>query len=377
MTTKKERIEQERIKVEQSGWLPYEKAREHMRTLKLSSYEEFREYIKDNKLPPGIPRAPHRVYTEQFSSTDYLNTKKWQREKISLRVKERKQKQGPKRDHGSIFIPFEQARAFVHTLNFPSQIVYINWVKENKDQYPFLPQYPHRSYYNQWISWKDYLGTDVNPFHYSERGYCSYIEARKFVSSLGLNSSNEFKQWCQENKEVRVDIPRMPHKVYGKEWDGWDVFLGKNVPSSVLSKQPDINVLFIAQEPDVPSNVYTIGMEPYGPSAVYNEIIVGRKGKVLKLYNIENEYDSYKRETKQQSIQKIIEMNCQEYSYGGSDHYVVKNINQLIWDLFSECEEIPVKVPQQISSITGLSKQQQEDQESINQSLTDNLFDQL
>jgi hypothetical protein len=56
------------------NWMPFEEARQYVRTLKLETYQQWVEYTKTGQLPDGIPHNPVYVYEEWFSWKDWLGT---------------------------------------------------------------------------------------------------------------------------------------------------------------------------------------------------------------------------------------------------------------------------------------------------------------
>ncbi len=59
-------------------YLPFKKAREYVRKIKLKGNEQWREYCKGGNKPDDIPAAPDRIYKEKgwISWPDWLGTNK-------------------------------------------------------------------------------------------------------------------------------------------------------------------------------------------------------------------------------------------------------------------------------------------------------------
>jgi hypothetical protein len=136
----------------------------------------------------------------------------------------------------SPFLPFNDAREFVHKLNLKSIEEWKAYSKGNNlklGKRPLnIPSSPHVAYKNKgWVNWAHWLGTKTIA-HY--RGpFLSYIEARDFVHKLNIKSSNEWKKYCQgdlKNKQLRPkSIPTNPHISYkNKGWVNWADWLGTN-----------------------------------------------------------------------------------------------------------------------------------------------------
>jgi len=185
----------------------FEEARTFVRTLNLNSYSEWRKYCKSGERPLYIPGDPVKVYKNKgwVSWGDWLGT-----EIVST----------AKRD----FLPFEEARSFVRSLNLKSAAEWKAWYKS--DARPLsIPSNPSRVYQNTgWISLSDWLGTNtVATFN---RSYRSFEESRKFARSLGLASSNEWKEWTKSGKRPE-DIPVHPNRAYKDQgWIDWGDWLG-------------------------------------------------------------------------------------------------------------------------------------------------------
>ena len=70
----------------------------------------------------------------------------------------------------------------------------------------------------------DWLGTGtVAP---NLRKYRSFVEARAFARSLGLNSAKEWRTYCKSDKRP-ADVPTKPNARYlGEGWSSWSHWLG-------------------------------------------------------------------------------------------------------------------------------------------------------
>lgn len=54
----------------------------------------------------------------------------------------------------------------------------------------------------------------------------SFEEAKEFVRDQGVQSRQQYLDWWDENKPKALS--KYPQRVYTKEWDGWNDFLGTN-----------------------------------------------------------------------------------------------------------------------------------------------------
>jgi superfamily II DNA or RNA helicase len=130
-------------------WRPFEEARRYVRSLKLSSYTEYRQWSKGklkNKpvFPNDIPAHPYGIYGEEEAwrgMPDFLGSK-------------------PSPKYVEMW-PFEKSRAFVQNLNLNSSTEYAKWARELngvRQRPPEIPIVPRSKYRKQWRGWDDWLG---------------------------------------------------------------------------------------------------------------------------------------------------------------------------------------------------------------------------
>jgi len=67
----------------------------------------------------------------------------------------------------------------------------------------------------------EWLGTNRIPNQL--RTYKSFSDARKYAHSLKLKGKTG---WSKITKEIPMDIPRHPERIFKKEWKGWGDWLG-------------------------------------------------------------------------------------------------------------------------------------------------------
>jgi hypothetical protein len=131
-------------------WRPFREAREDVRSLKLASYLEYREWSKGqlkNKptFPDDIPAHPYGVYDKDKdwkSISDFLGSK-------------------PSGKYVQMW-PFSKARKFVGKLKLASSAEYMKWantgLKGVPERPPEIPVAPSKKYKYQWRGWDDWLG---------------------------------------------------------------------------------------------------------------------------------------------------------------------------------------------------------------------------
>jgi hypothetical protein len=202
---------------------PFEEARSFVHSLKLKNSDEWRSYCKGQMpekgaLPADIPANPINTYaTKGWNGLgDWLGTGT-----VAPRLR--------------VYLPFEEARAFVHSLKLKSNN---EWNKFCKGQMPEkgelpddIPAKPNRTYATKgWRGLGDWLGTGTIASRF--RVYLPFAEARAFVHALKLRSRNEWSKFCKgkmpEKGTLPTDIPASPNRTYAnKGWKGMGDWLGK------------------------------------------------------------------------------------------------------------------------------------------------------
>lgn len=113
------------------------------------------------------------------------------------------------------------ARRFAHSLRLASGIEYSQWWRQHRPS--DLPSHPHSFYGDEWISWGDWLGTDV--IATTRRKFKDFASARAYVRSLKMKSIVQWNEWASSGKRP-VDLPSNPDKLYASHWMGWHDWLG-------------------------------------------------------------------------------------------------------------------------------------------------------
>lgn len=189
----------------------FNKARDFVRKLNLKNRYEWAVYCTiDNLKPENIPANPDESYKGWKGWKNWLG----QYEKVP-------------------FLSFEEARAKVHELGLTSSNEwksFCNWDPNDIGLKPAeIPASPHVYYKeNGWKGYGDWLGTNrVASF---QREYRSFEEAREFVHTLGLTSSELWVKYCKGEMEALPakpdDIPtNVSRKYRNGGWNGMDDFL--------------------------------------------------------------------------------------------------------------------------------------------------------
>jgi hypothetical protein len=204
------------------NWLPFEKAREFARGLRLNGFKEWDLFVKGElpekgTLPPDIPASPEDVYKNSgwVSWGDWLGTRTvwWGHRE---------------------WRPFKEARKFVHALGLSGTT---EWNRYRNGELPGfsplpedIPKAPWQAYKDEgWVSMGDWLGTGAVQWQLLKRR--PFKQARSFARSLGLKSVKEWRKYCKGElkgmKKNPDDIPANPHVTYkDKGWINWGDWLG-------------------------------------------------------------------------------------------------------------------------------------------------------
>ena len=189
---------------------PFDEARAFVISLKFQAQDEYRAWSKSSERPSDIPADPSKTYkTEWISWGDWLGT-----DAIA--------------SQNRVFIPFNEARAFVRSLNFKGKTEHRAWSKSS-ERPSDIPSLPSRTYKTEWIGWGDWLGTfTIAPFN---RVYRPFNEARDYVRSLNFKSSIEYAAWSKSTSRPH-DISTVPAMTYKTEWISWGDWLGTDAIAS-------------------------------------------------------------------------------------------------------------------------------------------------
>lgn len=118
-------------------FISFKEAKEFMKTQNVKSIKEYRKWAK-TKRPPFIPSSVERVYKDS-GWNGYPDFCCYE---ISM---------------GKIFLPFKEARAFIHTLNLRSTKELIEWLRSKANTN--IPLGPNKTYKNKgWKGYRDFCG---------------------------------------------------------------------------------------------------------------------------------------------------------------------------------------------------------------------------
>ena len=194
-------------KLARLSWRPFEEAREFAQSLGLKNRSKWGEYCRTNEKPADIPYQPDRTYKDKgwAGMGDWLGT-------------------GTIASQDRVYRPFEEARAFVQSLNLACSKEWRKYAKSD-DKPADIPYQPDRTYKDKgWVGYGDWLGTGQSRGHWRP-----FEEARTFVQSLNLSSREEWIEYAK-SEDKPTDIPAGPNIVYkDKGWAGMGDWLGTGV----------------------------------------------------------------------------------------------------------------------------------------------------
>ncbi len=194
------------VQTQKRNYLSFEEAKKIVHSFNLKKKDEWESFVKKRKLPNNIPSNPQNTYRENWIRWgDWLGTG-------TVAQKDRK------------FRSFETARDYVHSFGLKSQREWIVFTKSNKLPND-IPVSPWRVYKNKgWKNFGDWIGTNVVAPQL--RKFRSYNEAKKFVHTLGLKSTQEWRNYCGSGKKPD-DIPAIAENFYkNKGWISMGDWLG-------------------------------------------------------------------------------------------------------------------------------------------------------
>lgn len=183
-------------------------AREFVHSLCLKNQLEWRKYLKSGKKPKDIPSLPARTYHKEWNGYgDWLGTGN-----IHPKYLE--------------FLPFEEARKFVRTLNL-KKLSEWNTYCDSGQKPKNIPRAPAGYYKQNWISWADWFSENAIPIR--GKRMVSFEEARNFARSLNLKGKDVWVKFSKSQNRPYY-VPVDPSQIYkNKGWKGWNDWLDTEI----------------------------------------------------------------------------------------------------------------------------------------------------
>lgn len=190
---------------ERSIWLPYESVRHWVQQKQFRNYKHFREYAKTHVLPNGVPADPRSTYKDSYiSDTDFFGERlpEYQPYDVAC-INVRRMKFSSKSEYQAycrnnekhksnmklptypnrayekdfigwpdflgngkvanadrVFLPYTEARAFVHQLQLVNYFGWYDWANKSGDRPDNIPSNPW-DVYPEWTGIKDWIGTSL------------------------------------------------------------------------------------------------------------------------------------------------------------------------------------------------------------------------
>jgi Integrase repeat unit len=192
-----------RIAYQDRKYRTFEESRTFVHNLGLNSRNEWGKYCKSGKKPEDVPYVPENIYKGEWKGVgDWLGT-------------------GTIANQNKEFLPFDEAREFVHSLLLKSRIEWNQYYKSGKKPQE-IPSNPLKTYTENWKGWGDWLGTGrIASFN---KKFKTFEEAREFARNLGLKNTDDWLLYCKSGKKP-FDIPAHPRGTYKRYWNGWSDWL--------------------------------------------------------------------------------------------------------------------------------------------------------
>ncbi|WP_345980095.1 DEAD/DEAH box helicase family protein [Sulfurimonas sp. HSL3-2] len=241
-------------------YLPFEEAREFVRKLGLKGQVEWKDYFAGRlshlpSKPNNIPTDPGRVYSDKWQGFgDWVGTGRKRRANNT--------------NGNDVWLPYEEAKKFVHTLQLISSTQWQQYIKEKLNDLPSkpdkIPKQPWFVYKDSgWKNWNDWLGeSSNNKIRTKVQNALPFEEARAFVRSLKLKNTYEWKAYkkgeLEGYKSIPDNIPKTPYSYYKDYgWIGMNDWLGI---SSINRTRIQTSKKVLAYE-DAKKIVHTFGLK--------------------------------------------------------------------------------------------------------------------
>ena len=224
----------------------------------ISSRGSYNQWADNNgdyaiRFPLDMPKSPESVYSEYWEGWDALF-----------------QKRG-KNDIMSYEEAHDIAKQACEKYGICSAASLLKWKKGLLKNVPIFPERmaisPDKSYKEEFVSWTDFFGIPSR-----ERNYASFEEATRWAIEQNFKKRSEFYATARPG-----NIPSNPDRIYKSQWQGWDVFLGKN-----KSKKKDF-MPYEKAKSWVKDNLLPMGVDSF---AKYHQWVKSKDFKVEKPLNL-------------------------------------------------------------------------------------------
>jgi superfamily II DNA or RNA helicase len=182
----------------------YEEAKVDVHRLNLKSQKEWYDFTKTEDFKSlKLPATPSVVYKDDdFSWGNFLGT-------------------GTIAPQNKTFLSYDEAKKIIQPYGLKSNLEWRDFTKTEEFKSLSLPVNADQKYKDDDFSWGDFLGTG----NLHKKEFLSYIEAKKIVHNLKLQSHQEWFDYIKNNL-IDQKIPRDPYKQYKNNGFSWSDFLG-------------------------------------------------------------------------------------------------------------------------------------------------------
>jgi hypothetical protein len=184
----------------------YNVVKKYIKKLNFKNQNDWKKFTKSNNFPNNFPKYPQQTYKRdkswkgwgEFLSTGFISTQK------------------------RIYVSYEKAKKYAHSLNLKSFTEWKKLFKEKKIP-SNIPSCPQITYKDKFEGAGIFLGTGIVPV--KDRNYVTYTQAKKYAQSLKLKNRDE---WFKNAKTANFpnNIPVYPERFYKDEFEGIGTFLG-------------------------------------------------------------------------------------------------------------------------------------------------------
>ncbi len=248
------------LSLEKIEYFTYDEAREYVKALDIKTSKEWKKVIKSKSksIDKRLPLSPNRFYKNKGWTgwTLFLSLKQSVRSKRNV-------------------LPFEEARAFIHSLNFKSWREWKEYCQSGNKPLE-IPSAPNQAYKGKgWVNASDWLNVQLSDRNLE---YLPFEEARRIVRELGLKNNTEWVSYCKSGQKPK-NIPSHPNIKYKDEgFISMADFLGKELKGEYLpysSARSFVNKLGLKTEKEwqkycksgnKPANI------PSNPEEVYSKV---------------------------------------------------------------------------------------------------------
>ena len=206
----------------------------------------------------------------------------------------------------SKYYPFETARELIRGECISSKIMYSKWHDHNHPaKIPARPDIVYKKF--GWIGWNDFLGNN-NPAIHVKKNCLPFIEARRFVRSLGLVTFDDWRKYVKSGNKPE-NIPSRPDYFYRNDWFTWKDFLRGDIREIAKQAVSVIPILYIIKVMGTPSNVMKI------------DVTSGGKESLMKAHNKGAKIIAAFEYTRQLDWRSLLSKYANNYYYGETDDY--------------------------------------------------------